>query len=91
MYPCTISQGCKPLHLRELRSGESWRDPFPMYKALRDHDPVHHVEGADFYVLTRFDDVLDADGEPSTFSFAAGRYAGGHYVRRHISLPWSVS
>ncbi len=23
--------------------GESWRDPFTMYRALRDHDPVHHV------------------------------------------------
>ncbi|WP_207792898.1 hypothetical protein [Nocardioides acrostichi] len=24
------------------RSGESWADPWPMYAALRDHDPVHH-------------------------------------------------
>ena len=27
----------------ELRSGETWADPWPMYAALRDHDPVHHV------------------------------------------------
>ena len=26
-----------------LRSGESWRDPFPMYRDLRHHDPVHHL------------------------------------------------
>jgi hypothetical protein len=25
-------------------SRETWRDPFTMYQALRDHDPVHHVE-----------------------------------------------
>ncbi|MBX3026689.1 cytochrome P450 [bacterium] len=55
-----------------LRSGESWRDPFPMYAALRDHDPVHHVAAGDFYVLTRFDDVWAAAGDAETFSSAQG-------------------
>ena len=27
-----------------LRSGGSWRDPFPMYRALRDLDPVHRFK-----------------------------------------------
>jgi hypothetical protein len=26
------------------RSAETWRDPFTMYQALRDHDPVHEVK-----------------------------------------------
>jgi hypothetical protein len=39
----------------ELRSGESWRDPFGAYAALRDHDPVHYAAWGDFYVLSRFD------------------------------------
>lgn len=56
----------------ELRSGESWRDPFPSYKALRDHDPVHHVPGRDFYVLTRFADVWAAAGDSAAFSSAKG-------------------
>lgn len=56
----------------ELRSGESWRDPFPMYAALRDHDPVHHVAAGDFHVLTRFADVWAAAGDPRTFSSARG-------------------
>lgn len=56
----------------ELRSGERWRDPFPMYAALRDHDPVHHVERGDFWVLTRFEDVWTAAGDPATFSSAQG-------------------
>ena len=30
----------------ELCSGEAWRDPFPMYRSLRDHDPVHLVAGS---------------------------------------------
>jgi len=56
----------------ELRSGESWRDPFSMYAALREHDPVHHVADGDFYVLTRFEDVWAAAGDPQTFSSARG-------------------
>jgi cytochrome P450 len=58
--------------LFELRSGESWRDPFPAYAALRDRDPVHHVAEGDFYVLSRFDDVWAAAGDPATFSSARG-------------------
>ncbi len=27
----------------ELANAATWREPWPMYRALRDHDPVHHV------------------------------------------------
>jgi cytochrome P450 len=57
-------------------TAESWRDPFPMYKALRDHDPVHRVpdngEGEDYWVLSRFADVCDAAVDAGTFSSAEG-------------------
>jgi hypothetical protein len=43
-----------------------------MYAALRDRDPVHHVEDRDFYVLTRFADVWAAAGDAATFSSAEG-------------------
>ena len=56
----------------ELRSGETWRDPFPMYAALRDNDPVHYAASGDFYVLSRFDDVWAAAGDSTTFSSARG-------------------
>ena len=60
----------------ELRSGESWRDPFPMYRALRDLDPVHRVEGGgpseSFWFLSRFDDVFAAVRDTDTFSSAHG-------------------
>ena len=60
----------------DLRSGESWRDPFAMYRALRDNDPVHRVEGAEhrdeFWVLSRFGDVFDAARDTATFSSASG-------------------
>ncbi|HYF44920.1 MAG TPA: cytochrome P450, partial [Acidimicrobiales bacterium] len=52
--------------------GESWRDPWPMYAALRDHDPVHHVERGDHWVLSRYEDVLAAFRDPERFSSAQG-------------------
>lgn len=55
-----------------LRSGETWRDPFAMYAALREGDPVHHAERGDFWVLTRFADVWAAASDPATFSSAQG-------------------
>ncbi|GAB2714810.1 cytochrome P450 [Nocardia thraciensis] len=60
-----------------LRSGETWRDPWTMYAALREHDPVHHVvpegrEHEDYYVLSRYADVYEAVRDPETFSSAQG-------------------
>ena len=60
----------------EPRGGESWRDPFSMYRSLRDHDPVHHVETGDgetdYWVFSRFRDVMDAAIDAATFSSAEG-------------------
>ena len=58
----------------EPRSAESWRDPFPMYQALRDHDPVHKFENdrGEFWILSRFKDVFDAAVDARTFSSAQG-------------------
>ncbi|WP_018177276.1 cytochrome P450 [Jongsikchunia kroppenstedtii] len=56
----------------ELRSGDSWRDPFGMYAVLRDDDPVHHVTDGDFWVLSRHTDVLAAANDWETFSSAQG-------------------
>lgn len=57
--------------------GEAWRDPWPAYAALRDHDPVHHVVPPqrpqhDYYVLSRHADVLAAAVDTETFSSAQG-------------------
>lgn len=54
------------------RSGDGWRDPFGMYAALREHDPVHHVEDGDYWVLSRYTDVEAAAVDPATFSSAQG-------------------
>ncbi|MEU6561397.1 cytochrome P450 [Nocardia nova] len=60
-----------------LRSGDGWRDPWPMYAALRESDPVHHVVPEhrpqdDYYVLSRYADVYAAVRDPETFSSAQG-------------------
>ncbi|MBO0856302.1 MAG: cytochrome P450 [Nocardia sp.] len=59
-----------------LRSGETWRDPWPMYAALRAHDPVHRVVPRnpehDYYVLSRYADIYAAVRDPDSFSSAQG-------------------
>ena len=56
----------------EPTTGDGWRNPFPMYRALRDHDPVHHVANGDYWVLSRFADVFDAVRDAVAFSSAQG-------------------
>ncbi len=56
----------------EPRSGPTWRDPFGMYAALRDDDPVHHVERGDYWVLSRHEHVFAAASDTDTFSSAEG-------------------
>ena len=60
-----------------LRSGPTWDDPWPMYRDLRDHDPVHHAvpaedPAADYYVLSRYADVHAAARDVATFSSRGG-------------------
>src|ERR1700742_2006324 len=61
----------------QLASADTWPNPWPMYRALRDHDPVHHVVPAkhpeqDYYVLSRHADVWSAARDHETFSSAQG-------------------
>ena len=37
---------------------EARADPYPLYKRLREEDPVHWSEALDAWVLTRYDDVV---------------------------------
>jgi cytochrome P450 len=45
-------------------------DPHPVWKRLRDEAPVYYNAQHDFYALSRFDDVLAAHLDPTTFSSA---------------------
>ena len=61
----------------ELATADTWANPWPMYQALRDKDPVHHVVPAqnpdhDYWVLSRHADVWNAARDNETFSSAQG-------------------
>jgi len=73
-------------------SGETWRNPFAMYKALRDRDPVHHVarsdDKTDYWVLSRFSHVHDAVIDAATFSSADGlTFTYGEKERLGVEAP----
>ncbi|WP_183093131.1 cytochrome P450 [Nocardioides stalactiti] len=55
-----------------LFGADTWRDPFPLYAALREHDPVHHAADGDYWVLTRHRDVFAALRDHDTWSSAQG-------------------
>ena len=42
-------------------------DPYPFYAALREHDPVHELEGGGVF-LSRYDDVMAAYRDPRALS-----------------------
>ena len=48
------------------------RNPFPVYRRLRDEDPVHYAPEQRCWVLSRFDDVFRAALDTETFSSAQG-------------------
>ena len=47
------------------------QDPYPAYRRLRDHDPVHRTARG-YWVLSRFEDVFQAAVDTVTYSSAQG-------------------
>ena len=42
-------------------------DPFPVYRALREHDPIHRMQDGSYF-LTRYDDCAAVYRDPATWS-----------------------
>ena len=53
-------------------SYELHEDPYPTYRALRDHAPVYRNDALGFWALSRHADVVAAFKDPVTFSNAEG-------------------
>ena len=71
----TLSQS-SPVRF-QLATADTWANPWEMYRALRDHDPVHHVVPADkpdhdYYVMSRHADIFAAARDHETYSSAQG-------------------
>jgi cytochrome P450 len=47
-------------------------DPYPLFHRMRDEDPVHWSEQLDGWVLTRYDDMVEAHSHPCLISSRAG-------------------
>ncbi|MDZ5620474.1 cytochrome P450 [Nocardioides sp. HM23] len=47
-------------------------DPYPLYRRLRDEDPVHHAVGDDLWVISRHADVFAALRDDEVFSNRMG-------------------
>src|SRR5215471_4886372 len=47
-------------------------DPYPVWRRLREEQPLYYNERYDFYALSRFDDVEGALKDTKTFSSAKG-------------------
>jgi cytochrome P450 len=51
---------------------EFHKDPYPVYKQLRDEHPVYFHEGLNFYAISRYEDVVEAHRDADTYSSAGG-------------------
>lgn len=61
-------------------------DPYPTYRWLREHSPVHHL-GAEYWLVSRHEDVLRVLRTPAVFSSELGY--GGMMSADASALPGS--
>src|SRR4051812_16252760 len=45
-------------------------DPYPMYEELRETDPLHHIEFANIWAVSRYDDIVNVARNHELFSSA---------------------
>jgi cytochrome P450 family 130 len=58
---------------------ETQRDPYPVYRRLREEDPVHRAP-LGFWALSRFEDIFQATLDAATFSSAEGLTFGENEI-----------
>jgi len=64
------------------------RDPYPVFRRLREEAPLYYNEQHDFFALSRFDDVEGALKDHTTFSSARGGIL--ELIKADIELPSGV-
>jgi len=73
-----VTLGTAPLIYDPLDPGTQ-EDPYPVYRRLREEDPVHRTAHG-FWVLSRFEDVFGAALDSTTFSSAQGLTFGENEI-----------
>jgi cytochrome P450 len=63
-------------------------DPYPMFKRLREQEPLYYNEQHDFYALSRFEDVNAALLDHGTYSSAKGAII--ELIKADIPIPPGV-
>ncbi|MFE3543147.1 cytochrome P450 [Nocardia sp. NPDC059177] len=63
-------------------------DPYPMFKRLRDEQPLYYNETHDFYAMTRYDDVNAGLLDKDTYSSARGAIL--ELIKANIPIPPGV-
>jgi len=66
----------------DLKLLENVHDPFPVYRWLRDHEPVHWSASLNAWVVTRYEDVLEIFNQPEVFSSDRFRKVDSRFTSR---------
>lgn len=73
---------------REFDSPEFQKDPFPLYKRLRDHHPVYHDRFHNRWVISRYRDIDAVFQDNEGFDRAMYRPDGPYrFGKRHVFGP----
>lgn len=64
------------------------KNPYPMYKRMRDEAPLYYNEQYDFYAVSRYDDVRAGHADHQTFSSARGGIL--ELVKMNMEMPAGV-
>ena len=73
----TIEKGAPPLSLYHLLDPEVLANPYPLYRRLREEDPVHWDPYLHAWVVTRYADVVDVLHHYRAGTDARTRATGG--------------
>ena len=61
------------------------RNPYPVYKRMRDEAPLYYNEEYDFYAVSRYDDVRAGHADHETF--ISGRGGVLEMIKQNLELP----
>jgi hypothetical protein len=70
----------------DLASRDGRCDPFPLYRRLREEDPVHWSPHLGMWIVTRYDDVGEILASPTRFSVERFRHVGAGLLARRPDM-----